>query len=178
METPEPAGVPQPAKERRWLIGLLVAFITAIAADFAVVPVAEWAMEMHHVSNMEGGRGYAIMCAWIPFAFIVGSVTGFVVSLLLSGRGFVGFLRRLGVSLAVVVVLITLCAGLSYVSVDHPPLINGQELALEIEVEVPAKGRTVEQLKTADFQVALVVTNTDRSYCELRWAEAREAEGK
>ena len=54
-------------------------------------------------------------------------------------------------------------------------MVDGQNLALEIEVRVPAKGRTVADLQKSDFDVALLVSSSDRSYSDMRWAEATES---
>ena len=176
MQDPGAASNPpatQSHKERRWPIGLLVGFITAMIAVVAVVPIADWGMREHHVSNMEGGRGFAMVFCWMPLAFGVAFLTGFIVSLTTSGSGFVGYLKRQGISLAVIAVLFAIGAALSYASADHPPLIDDKTLALEIEVRVPAKGRSVEQLREQNFDVALVVSASDRNYSDVRWSEAR-----
>jgi hypothetical protein len=166
---------PEP-RRRRWPIALLVGFVNAIAAAVLCVPVADWAMEQLHVSNFEGGRGYAIVCLWIPLSFIVGFVVGFGISFVVKRGGFVGYAIRQGLALFIVAILICGAGGLAYASADHPPLINDQNLALEIEVRVPTKGRSIEELRAADFNIALVVSASDRSYSDLRWSEATRTE--
>ncbi|MGZ5553189.1 MAG: hypothetical protein ACXWHF_06080 [Chthoniobacterales bacterium] len=163
------------AKPKRWPVALLVGLISGIVGATISAPVADWAMESHHVSNFEGGRGYAVVCLWIPLGFIVSFIVGFVVSLLIKQTGFVGYLIKQGVALVIVALLVAAGAGLGYATADHPPLVDGQNLALEIEVRVPKKGRSIEDLKKADFSVALVVSTSDRSYSDMRWAEATES---
>ena len=165
-----------PPKERRWPIALLVAFISAIIAVVAVVPIAEWGMEDHHVSTMEGGRGYAMLFCWMPLALAVAFLTGFVVSLMTAGRGFAGYLKRQGIALGVLTLLFGLAAALSYATAEHPPLIDGKALALEIEVRVPAKGRTIAELRAQGFDVALAVSASDRHYSDMRWSEAMQTD--
>jgi hypothetical protein len=58
-------------------------------------------------------------------------------------------------------------------SADHPPLIDDKRLALDIEVRVPAKGRTIEQLWAEEFDCALTVSASDSSYCDMRWSDAK-----
>ncbi|MDQ6939931.1 MAG: hypothetical protein M3119_07215 [Verrucomicrobiota bacterium] len=169
MDATEPAT----QKPKRWPVALLVGLVNGIAAAVLCTPVADWAMQEHHVSNMEGGRGYAMICLWIPLAFIVGGIVGFVVSLQVKRRDFVGYLLKQGIAIALAVLLVGLGAGISYATADHPPLVDGQNLALQIEVRVPAKGRSIEDLHKADFDIALVVSASDRSYSEMRWAERR-----
>ncbi len=98
METPDAL----PPKPKRWPVALLVGFISAIIGAAISAPVSDWAMQMHHVSAREGERGYAVMCLWIPLAFVICFVAGFVVSLLIKRSGFVGYLLRQGAALAIV----------------------------------------------------------------------------
>ena len=168
---------PNPAATiRRWPIALLVGFMNAIAAAVLCVPVADWAMDQLHVSNFEGARGYAVVCLWIPLSFIVGFAVGFGISFAIKRAGFVGYVIRQGLALLIVIILIGGVGGLAYASADHPPLINDQNLALEIEQRVPTKGRSIEELRAADFSVALVVSASDRSYSDLRWSDATRTE--
>lgn len=162
-------------KPKRWPVALLVAIVTGIFGASLAAPVSDWAMQQHHVSNFEGGRGYAVACFWLPVSFLVSCIAGWVVSFLIKRSGGIGYLLKQGGALAVVTLLVAAGAGLAYITADHPPLIDGQNLALEIEVRVPAKGRTIEDLKKADFSIALVVSASDRSYSDMRWAEATQS---
>lgn len=174
--TNAPAAPAPPLKPKRWPIALLVGLVTAFAGAVLCVPVADWAMEMLHVSNMEGGRGYAMVCLWIPLSIVVGFAVGFGVSFLVKRGGFAGYAIRQGLALLIIAFLIVCAGGLAYETADHPPLINEQNLALEIELRVPTKGRSIEELKAVQFTIALVVSASDRSYSDLRWSEATRTE--
>jgi hypothetical protein len=167
---------PVPAQPKRWPVALLVALITGIASAFISVPISDWAMTALKVSNFEGGRAMGVVCIWAPLAAIVGMVVGFVVSFQIKRPGFAGFALRQGLALAIMVLLIGGVGGLAYATADHPPLIDGKTLALDIEVRVPAKGRSIEDLKTQKFDVAVVVSASDRSYSDLRWSEATQTD--
>ncbi|MBA3385218.1 MAG: hypothetical protein H0T95_01100 [Chthoniobacterales bacterium] len=158
---------------RRWPVGLLVGLIAGIAGALLAAPVSDWAMEAHHVSTMEGGRACAVVGIWMPLAFIGGFAVGFVASLRLSGSGFVGFAKRQGLALLITAALVGVVGGLGWATADHPPEIDGKNLALEIEVRVPRKSRTIDDLKAHDFTVALVISASDRNYSDMRWSEAR-----
>lgn len=134
-------------------------------------------MQAHHVSSFEGGRAYAVVFIWAPLGFLVGCVTGFAVGMFVRARGFSGYLIKQAVALLAIALIVLAVGGLGYATADHPPLIDGKNLALEIEVRVPAKGRSIEQLQAEDFTVALVVSASDRNYADLRWSESREADG-
>lgn len=83
-----------------------------------------------------------VVCIWLPLTAIVGFAVGFLLSFFVKGSGSAGYAKRQGFSLAVTATLIGLGALFSYASVDHPPMIDGKELALDLEVRVPAKGRS------------------------------------
>ena len=120
-------------------------------------------MKMHNVSAMEGGRGCAVISLWMPLTFLAGFIGGFFVTLGIKRTGFAGYLICQGAALALVAILLGAAAGIGYATADHPPLIDGQNLALEIEVQVPAQGRSIEELRAVEFEVALVVSVSDRS---------------
>jgi hypothetical protein len=174
-DDPAPATASAATKTRRWPLGLLVGVINGIVVAAAIAMIADWVMEMHHVSNMEGGRACAVIAIWMPLAFCAGFISGFVVSLVIARGGFVGYLIRQGAALAIAALVVGAVAGIGYATADHPPLLDGKNLALEIEVQAPAKGRSVEDLQAADFGVALVVSASDRSYSDMRWVDAVES---
>ena len=174
MNATEPTGATP--KPKRWPVALLVGLITGIAGAVLAVPVSDWAMEAHHVSTMEGGRACAAVGIFAPLAFLVGFATGFVVSLRIKRAGFAGYLICQGISLAIIIAIVFAVSGLGYATADHPPLIDGKNLALEIEVRVPAKGRSIQELQAADFDVALIVSTSDRHYSYLRWSEATKSD--
>jgi hypothetical protein len=161
---------------KRWPIALLVALITGVCGAILAVPVSDWAMEAHHVSAREGGRACAAVGFFAPLAFVAGSVVGFACGLLLGGSGFAGYLKRQAVALLAIAGLVCAIGGISYVSADHPPLIDGKTLALEIEVRVPTYGQSIDELKADGFGVALVVSASDRDYSDMRWSEATRTE--
>jgi hypothetical protein len=178
MENAAPAPLPAAAKVRRWPMALLVGVITAILSACAITPIADWITTMHHVSNMEGGRGCLIIIVWIPLGALLGIVVGFITTLLVRQSGFLGYVIPQAIAIGVCMIVLGAVAGIGYASADHPPLIEGKELALDIQVQTPANGRSIEQLKAADFSVALTVSASDRAYADLRWSDAVESEGK
>src|SRR4051812_47975512 len=99
MDNPPPATTSETPKAKRWPVALLVAFLTGIAGAIIAAPVSDWAMEAHHVSQMEGGRACAVIVFWMPLGFIAGFVIGVVVSLTLKRSGFAGYALKQGISL-------------------------------------------------------------------------------
>src|SRR4051812_24780718 len=125
----EPAPPVAPTRLRRWPVGLLVGLITSIVAGCAIVPIADWVTRMHHVSNMEGGRGCLIAVVWLPLAAIAGFVIGFVAALLVRQPGFLGYIIPQGIATGAAIVLLGAVAAIGYATANHPPLIDGKELA-------------------------------------------------
>ncbi len=165
------------ARSRHWPSALLVALVTAVAGALLAAPVSEWAMKANRISNFEGGRAFAMFFVWAPLAFVVGAVIGLAIGLARTRGGVAGYLKRQGIALAVIASLVLGAGGVSYLRADHPPLIDGKPLALDIELKVPAKGRSIEQLRAGDFSVGLLASASDRNYSDLRWADAVETGG-
>lgn len=166
---------PTTTADKRWPIALLVGFVSAVVSVPLCVWLADWAMRAHHVSNFEGGRAYAVIFCWVPPGFTVTLAAAFFVALQIKRRGFAGYLLKQVVGILVAMLIIAAAGGIGYATADHPPLIDGKNLALQIEVRVPANGRSVDDLKKAGFEVALVVSTSDRNYADLRWAEATQS---
>ncbi|MEO5720367.1 MAG: hypothetical protein ABIR71_02725 [Chthoniobacterales bacterium] len=137
MSTGDATSEESTAKRKRWPIALLVAFLTALAGAALAIPVSDWAMQAHQVSSFEGERAYGVVCVFLPLAFLVGGSVGFWIGMALGGSGFTGYLKRQGVALAVIVALVLAVGGWSYAIANHPPLVDGKALALEIEARVP-----------------------------------------
>ena len=176
MENAGPASEIPAAQPKRWPMALLVALVTGVCGAVLAVPVSDWAMEAHHVSTREGGRACAAVGFFAPLAFIAGSVVGFTCGLLLGGSGLAGYLKRQAIALLAIAGLVCAVAGIAYASADHPPVIHGKTLALDIEVRVPTYGESIEELKANGFSVALLVSASDRDYADMRWSEATRTE--
>lgn len=176
MENADPAPEVAAATPKRWPMALLVAFVTGLFGAIIAVPVSDWAMEAHHVSTREGGRACAAISFFAPLALVAGAAVGFACGLLLGGSGWAGYLKRQGVALPAIGAIVCAVGGISYASADHPPVIDGKTLALEIEVRVPTYGQSIEELKADGFAVALVVSASDHDYCDIRWSDATRTE--
>jgi hypothetical protein len=131
-------------------------------------------MEIHHASHFEGSSDFGVVFIWMPLAAIIGFLIGFGISFSTRRRGFPGYAYRQGIALVALAGLIALGGGIAYATADHPraPAIDGKPLALEIELRVPANGRTVEQLQAVGFAARV---DADRDYVpdsSLLWSRA------
>lgn len=175
MNAPDSNAQPSPLKPRRWPVALFVAVLNGIAGAALSLPISDRAMQWHHVSAREGERACAAVGLWAPLAFVLSLVAGLLVSLNLAGAGFPGFFKRLLLSLLAMAVLVFGGGAIGYATADHPPLIDGKNLALEIEAKVPAQGRSTADLQKSGFTIALVVSVSDRAYSDMRWNEATQS---
>src|SRR3954469_18058474 len=116
MDSTDAVPQPVPKKLRRWPMGLLVGLITSILSACAITPIADWITTMHHVSNMEGGRGCLMIIVWIPLGAILGFVAGFVTTFLVRRSGLLGYIIPQAIAIGVCVVVLGAVAGLGYAS--------------------------------------------------------------
>jgi hypothetical protein len=120
-------------------------------------------MKIHHASHFEGSSDAGVAFIWMPLAAIIGFVVGFGISFSTRRRGFPGYAYRQGIALLTIAGLIALGGGITYATADHPraPTIDGKQLALQIELRVPANARTIEQLQAVGFNARV---DAERDY--------------
>ncbi|MEP6955968.1 MAG: hypothetical protein ABI883_04025 [Chthoniobacterales bacterium] len=162
-----------PTPTRRWPGALLVGLLTSIAGAALCLPVADWGMEIHHASHFEGSSDYGVVFIWMPFAAIVGFVTGFLASFCTRRRGLAGFLLRQTLALFAIAAVVALGGAVTYALADHPhpPTIDGKRLALQVELRVPTQGRTLQQLQATGFAARMDAEGDHTPHSALRWNE-------
>jgi hypothetical protein len=167
-------GMAESKQPWRWPVALLVAFINGIAGALLCLPVAFWGMEIHHASHFEGSSDFGVAFIWMPLAAIIGFLVGFGISFSTRRRGFPGYAYRQGIALLAIAGLIALGGGIAYATADHPraPTIDGKQLVLEIELRVPANGRTIEQLQAVGFAARVDAEHDYAPDSSLDWSRA------
>lgn len=122
-----------------WIRSIAVAILTSLASLALSGVVASYVVDWYHVSSFEGGSGYFV----IGMA-LVGLVAGFPIGLItarvVATRPHPGFLKALGLSLAVLCGTLAAIAGGARLLADVPPEIDGEELFLLVELRWPAAG--------------------------------------
>ena len=158
-----------------WPAALLIGVLTAIYGTAIAAAVADYAMEAHNVSNFEGARGFGVVFVFMPLGFLTGLVSGTLVGRLWKGRrpGFPGFALRQGVALAVVTGLICGTGGISLLTIDRPPLIDGHALRLEYEVRLPRDVQVPEDLTASELRTSLFASESDNQYADVAFDRAR-----
>ena len=160
--------------ESRWPVALAVAFVNGIAGALLCLPVALWGMKIHHASHFEGSSDFGVVFVWMPLAAIIGFLVGFGLSFSTRRRGFPGYAYRQGIALLAIAGLIAVGGGLTYATAvrPHVPTIDGKPLALQIELRVPANGRTIEQLRATGFDARVDEDPDDASNASPLWSQA------
>ena len=120
----------------RVLRAFAVALMTGIAAAALVIPVSDYLTQLYHVSNMEGQRGMLIVFGIAPLTFIGACIIGLVTAIVFRPV-VAGFIKALGLSLAIVIALTGILSFILYVVAEKPPTIDGRQLGLEFELRVP-----------------------------------------
>src|SRR6266540_3729197 len=146
-----------------WTLSLVVAMLTTIAGLLASALVAGLAAMWYRVSSFEGGSGYFVV-ALALLGGVGGFVIGLVASRIVAARPKPGFLKALGVSTGIVVLLLTGTGGVARLLADIPPTIDGEEMLLVTELRWPsgaanpiaAPGRALVQLGAASGSVVRV----------------------
>jgi hypothetical protein len=131
-----------------WLASLVVGLLSAAAGAASSLAVADYATRWHHVSDREGGRGYAVVALGL-LGLVGGLVIGLVASRFFGRQGGIGFARGAGAALAITLTLVAAAGALSYATAEHAPEIDGETLELEIEETGPLSERAFAAL-TAD----------------------------
>ena len=163
-----------------WPAALLIGVVSAIYGTALAAAVADYAMEAHNVSNFEGARGFGVAFVFMPLGFLSGLVAGTVVGRLWKGRrpGFPGFALRQGVALAVVTALICATGGISLLTIDRPPLIDGHALNLEYEVRLPRGAQVPEDLAASDLRTSLFASESDNQYADVAFDRVRREDDR
>jgi MFS family permease len=163
-----------------WPAAVLIGMLSAIYSIAIAAAVADYAMEAHNVSNFEGARGFGVVFVFMPLGFVTGLLAGTVVGRLWKGRrpGFAGFALRQGVALAVVTGLICGIGGISLLTIDRPPLIDGHALSLEYEVRLPRDAQVPEDLAASELRTSLFASESDNQYADVAFDRVRREDGR
>ena len=116
-----------------WLASIAVAILSGLATMLAAGFVATLAVDWHRISSFEGNSGYFVVGLALV-GLVAGLLVGFVVSRYLGA----GFLRALGVALAVTFSCIGVIGGISRLMADVAPTLGGQPVAIAVEFRWPA----------------------------------------
>jgi hypothetical protein len=155
----------------RCLPTLLVTLISAVAAAVLAGFISDAATTAHHVSNMEGGRGWLILIC-IALSFLVGGAIG-AIATRVRVKGFIyALVTALGADAGLAVV----AGAVAMLTADSPPRIDGHRLHLEFEVMLPAGEPLPKQGE--DTLTVMATGFIDESYPTLHQAQATQRDGR
>lgn len=157
-----------------WKVALVVALLTAVITAIVTAPVADKVTKLHGVSDFEGGRGMAIAFVFIPAGFIAGFLLGLLGAKLMHATEWAHFWKALGVSVLLGQVALFGVSGLSLLSIPRPPRIDGQRLALEVEVHVPLQRVTERSREPEQIRLSLYAGPKDNAYATIDRSLFRE----
>lgn len=161
-----------------------VSFLAAALAGLAGLFLSGWIASLHagwhQMSNREGAVGYFIILMALVGG-VISLVAGIFVARSVNHHPDPGFLKAAGGGLACVVAAGTLVLLLSRVTADIPPMIDGKELVLEVELRLPAGAALpAGGNEAARFELQSVSGGVmrDSQYGRLWLDKVREEEGR
>lgn len=160
-----------------WKIALLVGLLTAIITALVTAPVADKVTRLHGISDFEGKRGFAIAFVLIPAGLIGGFLLGLLGTKLVHALEWSEFWKALGLSVLLGQAGLWAIAGLSLLSIPRPPLLDGEALALEVEVSVPLARVTPGAREPNGIRLSLYAGGKDNHYADIDRDRFREADG-
>ena len=160
-----------------WKIALTVTLLNAIVIGGLTIPVADHVTKALKVSDREGGRDMLVVFILIPAGIIGGAVLGLVGTKWVGAVEWAQFWKAFGASALLGGVALFGIAGASLLTVIKPPLIDGRELALQLEFFVPAAMAPAGDPKHAGLQVSLYAGDKDNQYSEIDTAGIRTENG-
>ena len=155
----------------RCLPTLFVALISAIVAAVLAGYIGDVANTAHHVSNMEGGRGWLILTCSVA-GFLAGGVIGAITTRIRVKTLASALLAAVLVDL----VLAAVAAGVAFLSADSAPKIDNHPLHLEFEVLLPP-GQPLPK-GGADTLTVTVAGFVDQYYATLDQSKAAQHDAR
>jgi hypothetical protein len=163
-----------------WLSSIFISVLTGALGLFVAGFIGAGCVSWYRISGFEGKSGY-FMAAIALLGGFLGSIIGIVTSRLLAGAA-TGFLKGLGLSWGIVLLMGGVAALISWILADIPPKLNGQALDLEVEIRLPAGETNSPASVPGESALTLgsVINHVQRKseQGELRAKEARLEDGR
>lgn len=168
-------------EDMSWILSLLVSLVcgafTLVSSGVVAALYADW----YHVSTREGYAGFFVVGLALLGA-IAGCVLGLVIARMLGTEDSGGFFKAAGIACGVATALSGATALVLFLLADFPPKLDGEEMALEVEILLPEGV----ELTPSDFEgetefvLGSVVGGTRRAvrYGELNVSAAKDEDGR
>ena len=155
----------------------MVALLNGIVTAMVTVPVSDRVTKRMGVSDFEGKRGFAIAFFFIPAGFVGGFLAGLLGTKLAGAIDWSGFWKAAALAVMMAQGSLFAIAGLGLLSVPRPPLLNGEALALEVEVRLPLALVGPRTREPDQVRMSLYAGDKDNHYARIDHDRFREAEG-
>jgi hypothetical protein len=117
-----------------FIASLFIGMLTGVLAGACSGYVTSMTYQWHQLSNREGAGGYAVIFMAM-FGFVAGAAVGTAIAYFIGATEVSGWFKGLGASFATVLVLTGAALGYSYVTMERPPLLDGERLSIEVQVK-------------------------------------------
>lgn len=161
-----------------WKIAILVALLTGLITAVVTYPVGDHVSRANGVSDREGARAMGIIFVLVPAGFVGGLLFGLLGTKLVHATEWAHFWKATGASVLMAQVALFSIAGLNMLGIPRPPLLDGQQLALEVEVHVPLERITPGSLAPDQMIMSLYAGPKDNQYAPIDSALTHEENGK
>jgi hypothetical protein len=119
-----------------WFATVVIALLTGVCGLFCAGAVASCCVRWFRISGFEGKSGYFVIGVAL-LGGIASLIAGIVISRVVAGWPDPGFFKALGCALGAVLILSGLSLLLCRWRAHIPPVLDGRELMLEVEVRLP-----------------------------------------
>jgi MFS family permease len=170
----EASGMQRPM---RGPVAFLIALVTGGAGCLLAFLVGDYLTRLYHVSDMEGGRAYAVVFLCAPAGFIAGFVTGLVVALKSPWPRFSGFLKTQGLSIVMIAGMGAAITGLFWIAADKPPRLDGKNLTLDFELRVPPAIKFPAEPTGSSIHASLYANDRDNRLAFIDFKSIRQENG-
>lgn len=161
----------------RWTSAIVIGVTTGIVGTVLASLMADVATRAHGVSNFEGGRGYLVVFVFAPLGLILGLVVGIWLTRASGAANFPALALQQLIAIIITAGIIGTVGGASILMVNKPPLIDGDPLALEFEIRLPATDSLPADSADSDLRVSLFAGDNDNAYATLHFSSAGVHDG-
>ena len=156
-----------------WFESILIAVILAVVGTLFGGLVASLAVRWLKISSREGLAGY-----WMVFMALLAGFGSLLCGLFIARYGgFEGFFSALATAAAVVFGAIGLVGLVTWLTRDHPPRMNGKNLAFDLEVRTPPNATSIDS-ESGAFYGYISARGAGTIMVTLDFAGLRQEDGR
>lgn len=160
-----------------WKIALVVALLSAVVTALATALVSYKVAGMHGMSDFEGKRAFTVLLLFVPLGLVGGFLLGLLGSKLVGVVEWTQFWKAAAWSIGLGQLALWSIAGMSVMGIPRAPLVQGQALAVEVEVLVPVEHLGPHSHEHGSIRVSLNAGDNDNRGATVDTAHYREEEG-